>query len=296
MLVGHAELDLSLGQKQAHHELRDEQDRRQCAGSEQEPFHCGRGSFRIGVRVNGRDRGIEVGKSMNAGRIRENLRQVEDRIAEATRRSGRAGGSVRLVAVTKRRPNDQVRALYESGARDLGENYPQELWGKVESLADLGPRVRWHLIGHLQSNKVKKTFSMVAMIHAVDSLKLLRILDEAARSMENPPSVCLQVNTSGEVNKHGWEGGSILDDAESIAACRSIPIVGLMTMAAFGTDGEGARPSFVALREVRDRLRERTGLALDELSMGMSGDFGAAIEEGATLVRVGSALFEGAES
>ncbi len=191
---------------------------------------------------------------------------------------------------------EAVRPLVSLGAHDLGENYPQELWGKVESLADLGPRVRWHLIGHLQSNKVKKTFPMVAMIHAVDSLKLLRILDEAARSMENPPSVCLQVNTSGEVNKHGWEGGSILDDAEAIAACRSIPIVGLMTMAAFGTDGEGARPSFVALRGVRDRLRERTGLALDELSMGMSGDFETAIEEGATLVRVGSALFEGAES
>lgn len=232
---------------------------------------------------------------MNAGRIRENLREVEARIAEAARRSGRPAEAVRLVAVTKRNPPEWIRPLVACGARDLGENYPQELWSKAESLADLGGAVRWHLIGHLQSNKVKKTLPLVAMIHAVDSLKLLRILDEAAGSMANPPPVCLQLNTSDEPSKHGWDPEGILADAEAIAACRSIPIVGLMTMAGLGTTAETARGSFVALREARDRLRDRTGLALDELSMGMSNDFETAIEEGATLVRVGSALFEGVE-
>lgn len=232
---------------------------------------------------------------MNADRIRENLARVEARIAEAAGRSGRPAGSVRLVAVTKRNPPEWIRPLVACGASDLGENYPQELWAKAESLADLDDSIRWHLIGHLQSNKVKKTLPMVAMIHAVDSLKLLRILDEAAGEMKQPPEVCLQVNTSDETSKHGWDPEGILADAEAIAACRSIPVVGLMTMAALGTTAETARGSFVALRELRDRLRPRTGLPLGELSMGMSNDFETAIEEGATLVRIGSALFEGVE-
>jgi PLP dependent protein len=233
---------------------------------------------------------------MNAGRIRENYERVGSLIAGAARRSGRPAESVRLVAVTKRTPAEWIRPLVACGARDLGENYPQELWRKAESLPDLGDSVGWHLIGHLQSNKVKKTLPMVRMIHAVDSLKLLRILDEAAGSMPAPPTVCLQVNTSGEPSKHGWDAAGLLADAESIAACRSIPVVGLMTMAALGTTAETARGSFVALRDVREAMRERTGLPLDELSMGMSNDFEAAIEEGATLVRIGSALFEGVEA
>jgi uncharacterized pyridoxal phosphate-containing UPF0001 family protein len=113
--------------------------------------------------------------------------------------------------------------------------------------------------------------------------------------MRDPPPVCLQVNTSGEESKHGWSPDQVLHDADAIAACHTIPVVGLMTMAAWGTTAETARPSFIRLRELRDRLRLKTGLALGELSMGMSGDFEAAIEEGATLVRIGSALFEGLE-
>ena len=136
---------------------------------------------------------------MNAERLRENLVGVRDRIAEAARRSGRPAESVRLVAVTKQSPIEWIRPLVACGARDLGENYPQELWRKAEALADLADPVRWHLIGHLQSNKVKKTLPLVGMIHAVDSLKLLQTLDESARSLQRPPAVCLQVNTSGEV-------------------------------------------------------------------------------------------------
>jgi PLP dependent protein len=225
--------------------------------------------------------------------LRHNLDSVRARIDEAARRAGRDPGSVLLVAVTKRNPAHLVRPLVELGARDLGENYPQELWRKAEALADTP--ARWHLIGHLQGNKAKKTFPMVRMIHAVDSLKLLQTLDALAadRVAADPPAVCLQVNTSGEEAKHGWSPEAIHRDADAIAACRHIPVVGLMTMAALGTTAETARPSFVRLREVRDALRARTGLRLDQLSMGMSNDFETAIAEGSTLVRIGSALFEG---
>ncbi|OJW20831.1 MAG: YggS family pyridoxal phosphate enzyme [Planctomycetales bacterium 71-10] len=231
---------------------------------------------------------------MNSARIRDNLLAVRERIAAAARRSGRDPSAVTLVAVTKKRPVEQVRALIEAGAADLGENYPQELWEKVEALAD-APPARWHLIGHLQGNKAKRTFPLVRMIHAVDSLKLLRTLDEMAADAPNPPEVCLQVNTSAEEAKHGWKDASIIDDAGAIAEISRIRVVGLMTMAGWGTDAETARPSFVRLRAIRDALRRQTGLALPHLSMGMSNDFEAAVEEGATLVRVGSALFDGVE-
>jgi pyridoxal phosphate enzyme (YggS family) len=229
---------------------------------------------------------------MDSVRIRDNLAAVRARIAAAAARSGRPAGAVGLVAVTKRRPAAEVVPLIEAGALDLGENYPQELWSKHDELAAFP--VRWHLIGHLQGNKARKTFPLVRMIHAVDSLKLLQALDGLAAEASGPPRVCLQVNTSNEPAKHGWAPGEILADADAIAECRRIPVVGLMTMAALDTTAETARPSFVRLREVREALRQRTGLALDELSMGMSNDFETAIEEGATIVRVGSALFEGA--
>jgi pyridoxal phosphate enzyme (YggS family) len=227
--------------------------------------------------------------------IRRNFDSVKERIAEAARRSGRKVEAVTIVAVTKKRPVEMVRSLIAAGARDVGESYPQELWRKIEALADLSAPVRWHLIGHLQSNKAKRTLPLLTMIHAVDSLSLLQTLDSLAEKLDNPPRVCLQVNTSGEPTKHGWSSDGILCDADTIAACRSIPIVGLMTMAAWGTTSETARPSFIQLRQVRDALSGRTGLPLPELSMGMSNDFDAAIEEGATIVRIGSALFEGVE-
>ena len=238
----------------------------------------------------------QQGQETNSERIGRNLADVKRRIAEAALRSGRAPDEVTLVAVTKRWPASLVRSLVGAGALNLGENYPQELWKKVEVMADFGAAVRWHLIGHLQSNKAKRTLPMVAMVHAVDSLKLLKAIDELAPGLAALPPVCLQVNISGEETKHGWSAGQIVEDTEAIAACRAVPIVGLMTMAAQGTEGESARPSFVRLREVRDVLRRRTGLLLPELSMGMSSDFEAAVEEGATLVRVGSALLEGVEA
>jgi pyridoxal phosphate enzyme (YggS family) len=224
-------------------------------------------------------------------RLRENLESVDANIAASTVRSGRNRSDVLLVAVTKRRSLGHVRGLSHLGIRDFGENYPQELWDKVAGLSDLP--TRWHLIGHLQSNKAARTAPMVRMIHGVDSLKLLRTL--AALNLPNPPEICLQVNCSGETSKHGWSPADLLKDSEVIAACSDLPVVGLMTMAAYGTDSDTARPMFAQARELRDRFRESTGLALPHLSMGMSGDYEAAVKEGATLVRVGSALFEGVE-
>ena len=228
-------------------------------------------------------------------RIRHNLEEVQVRIARAAERAGRPAADVRLVAVTKKSSPEWIRALLDCGVCDLGENYPQELWKKSEVLADRGDAIRWHLIGHLQTNKVKKTLPLVKMIHAVDSLKLLQVLNEAAVAVGEPPPVCLQVNTSGEMSKHGWTAEEILNDSESIAGRLSIPVVGLMTMAALDGTDESTRGCFARLRETRDLLARKTGLPLPELSMGMSGDFELAILEGATLVRVGTALFEGLE-
>jgi PLP dependent protein len=235
---------------------------------------------------------LRPGKRMNSDRIRENLASVLDGVAAAAHHSGRQPSSVALVAVTKKNSPELIRLLVAAGALELGENYPQELWSKFEALADLPSR--WHLIGHLQGNKAKKTLPMVKMIHAVDSLKLLKTLDDLAANLAEPPSVCLQVNASGEDSKHGWSPSELPRDADAIAACRRIPIVGLMTIAGYGTSNDEARPTFARLRVLRDQLRTATGLPLPELSMGMSGDYQAAIEEGATWVRVGSALFEGA--
>ena len=231
---------------------------------------------------------------MIAERIRENLERVKARIAEAAQRSGRPSGSVRLIAVTKRSPAEWIRPLVACGALDLGENYPQELWGKAEALSDLGGDVRWHLIGHLQSNKVRRTLPVVAMIHAVNSLKLLRVLDDAAGSMEAPSS--------------GLPPGEHLERAEQARlgpggaprrrrGDRGVPVDPGRGPDDDGRDGDDRRdrPGIVhrSPGAARYRLRCRTGLPLDELSMGMSSDFETAIEEGATLVRVGSALFEG---
>ncbi len=226
-----------------------------------------------------------------ADRLKANLDVVRARMADAALRSGRLPGEITLVAVTKRNPPELIRSLIDLGAEDLGENYPQELWEKVEALADRP--ARWHLIGHLQGNKLRRTFPLVRLIHGVDSPKLLKSLDACAAETPDPPGVLIQINASGEASKHGWSAESVLADSDLLASCRSIPILGLMTMAGYGTTDEEARPTFALLRSVRDRLREATGLALPELSMGMSGDFEAAIEEGATLVRIGSALFQG---
>lgn len=244
-------------------------------------------------RVAGRLVAEVVIARMNLERVRDNWERVQGSITDAAARSGRDPSSVRLVAVTKRNPPEWIRPLVSLGATDLGENYPQELWDKVEALADLDA-VRWHLIGHLQSNKLKRTLPLVRLVHGVDSPKLLSAIDDwVGAHPDHPLEVCLQINTSGEESKHGWSPSDPPKVADQLAQVRHVRVVGLMTIAGYGTTDDEARPMFEQLRLLRDQLQDRTSLPLPELSMGMSSDFNAAIAAGSTLVRVGSALFEG---
>ncbi|MEI7923519.1 MAG: YggS family pyridoxal phosphate-dependent enzyme [Planctomycetota bacterium] len=235
---------------------------------------------------------------MELERLTENLNLVRERISRAALSSGRSASDVTLVAVTKRTPVEWARHLLNAGQHNLGENYPQELWTKADSLLDQ-VQIQWHLIGHLQSNKLKRTLPLVHMIHGVDSLRLLAAIADLMPLAQNLQSLCLQVNVSEEESKHGWTEQSILAEADAIAELvlhKSLPLTGFMTIAGWGTDCQTARPAFVRLRGLAESFKARTGIALNDLSMGMSGDFEAAIAEGATHVRVGSALFEGLES
>lgn len=222
-----------------------------------------------------------------------NLAEVQGRIAEAAARSGRRPEEVRLVAVTKYVEPDVIRSLVAAGCHLLGENRPQHLWQKAEALADLP--VTWHLIGHLQRNKVRRTVPLVAMIESADSPRLVAAIDEAAAGLGRRVPVLLEVNVSGEEAKHGFEPDAVRPLLDELPGYRNVEVRGLMCMARWGGGDDAARRDFAALRELRERLRADCpeGVALDELSMGMSGDFEAAIEEGATLVRIGSALYRG---
>jgi hypothetical protein len=218
--------------------------------------------------------------------------QIRGRIADAAARSGRAASDVTLVAVTKYVSAADVRAVVAAGCRELGESRPQQLWEKAAELADLS--IQWHLIGHLQRNKVRRTLPLVAMIHSVDSPRLLAAIDAECGGTGKFSGVLLEVNTSGETAKHGLQPGEVEPLLTELPRYRHVAVRGLMCMASLEGGPDAARRDFAALRQLRDRLRGRCppGVALDELSMGMSGDFETAIAEGATIVRVGSALFE----
>ena len=232
-------------------------------------------------------------------RIQDNLDRVRERMNRAAERSGRSVEEVRLVAVCKYVGLPEVRALVDGGCGDLGESRPQVLWEKA---AGLDRTVRWHLVGHLQRNKVQRTLPLVAMIHSVDSLRLLQAINDAATKslpgeLGPPPRVpiLLEINTSGDESKHGWPADEIRSVIPQLDDHAGVDVRGLMTMASRRGELEAARRSFSQLRMLRDRLQREcpSGIELRELSMGMSGDFEVAIEEGSTMVRVGSALFEG---
>jgi pyridoxal phosphate enzyme (YggS family) len=214
---------------------------------------------------------------------------VRARIADACQRAGREPSSVVLVAVTKTVSPQVAAVVAELGVRDLGESRPQELWKKADAIKT----VNWHLIGHLQRNKLDRTVPLVALIHSVDSERLLSALDAFGRAHGTPIPVLLEVNCSGEASKGGFGPAEALAVGEAAAVLTGVSVRGLMTMAAHTDAPEQARPTFAALRAVREALRARTGLSLPELSMGMSNDFEVAVEEGATLVRIGTTLFEG---
>ncbi len=230
-----------------------------------------------------------------AARIRQNLEEIRNRMAQAARRAGRPPESITLVAVTKYVAPPLIRALVEAGCRTLGESRPQHLWQKAEQLADLD--IQWHLVGHLQRNKVRRTLPYIAWLHSADSIPLLEALQHHASPLSRPLATLLEVNISGEPTKHGFAPHQLPPVLERLPNYPHVAVRGLMTMARLEGGPEAARADFAALRELRDRLKQQFGAAvcLDELSMGMSGDFEVAIEEGATMVRIGSALFEGVQ-
>ena len=222
--------------------------------------------------------------------VAENVAGIRERIAKAARRAGRRPEDVRLVAVSKKVEAERVRQAIAAGVAILGENYIQEAQGKVE---EVGRAVSWHFIGHLQTNKAKHAVRLFAMVHAVDSLALAQELSRQAGREGKVLSILLQADLAGEATKFGARAEELEQMAEAISRLPSLAVKGLMTMPPYAEDPEDSRRYFAELRQLRDRLTARRiqGIVMDELSMGMSNDFEVAIEEGATLVRVGTAIF-----
>ncbi|MBN1517539.1 YggS family pyridoxal phosphate-dependent enzyme [Candidatus Sumerlaeota bacterium] len=223
--------------------------------------------------------------------VPENLHRIQQRIRLACERAGRDPHDVRLVAVTKNHGAERVSQALDAGCGAFGENRVQEAQEKIPRL----PPAEWHLIGHLQRNKARLAVQLFHMIHSVDSERLARALSQAAESEGRSIEILLQVNVSGEESKFGAEPEQVEALARTALGLPGLRVRGLMTMAPYSDDPEDARPVFRGLRELRDQLRQKGLEQLRELSMGMSGDFETAIEEGATLVRVGSAIFDEAE-
>jgi len=229
--------------------------------------------------------------TLSPERVLANLREVRQRIAQAARRSGRTPDAVRLVAVTKTVPVETIPILLEAGQADIGENQAQQLRDRARELAGLG--VRWHMIGHLQRNKVKYVVPACAMIHSLDSLRLAEEISKRAGAAGARATCLLEVNASGEEAKWGVAPAEAPRLAADLAALPALDLVGLMTMAPLVDDPETVRPVFAALRECLARVNREAELPapLEELSMGMTQDYETAVEEGATIVRVGTALF-----
>jgi hypothetical protein len=223
--------------------------------------------------------------------IAASLSAVRQRLARALERAGRLPSSARLVAISKTRPAEDVRAAFDAGQADFGENRVQEALEKIAATSDIP--ITWHLVGHLQSNKARWAGATFGWIHSIDSLDLLRRVDASAEEAGRRPVVLIQVDLAGEPTKHGAPADAWLSLFDAASACRAARVAGLMLLPPFTPDPEDARPYFRRLRELRDELAGR-GVPPDmlrELSMGMSHDFEVAVEEGATLVRVGTAIF-----
>lgn len=219
------------------------------------------------------------------------LQTVKDRIQTAARACGRSPGTIRLVAVSKTVPTVRVREAIQAGVTILGENYVQEARAKFNDLATYA--VSWHFIGHLQSNKAKYAVRLFDLIHSVDTLKLARELDKQSRKINKIQEILIQVNISEEASKSGVNAEDTLTLLKDISRLENLSVKGLMTMPPYFNAPEKVRPYFKALRDLRDRLKQQgvLNVGLNELSMGMTGDFEVAIQEGATLVRIGTAIF-----
>jgi PLP dependent protein len=223
--------------------------------------------------------------------IKENITRVRERIAAACRRSGRAPDNVKLLAISKTFLPESIRAAYEAGLRDFGENRVQEAKAKRPELSDLS--ITWHLVGHLQTNKAKVARELFHWVHSVDSFRLAQKLDQATAPGGGRLPVLLEVNLGGEESKAGVEEAEIIQLAEQISQLATLEVRGLMVIPPFLEDPQEARPYFRRLRELAQMINSRNiaNVSMHELSMGMSHDFEVAIEEGATIIRVGTAIF-----
>lgn len=227
---------------------------------------------------------------MIIGSIASNLQSVRQRIAAAAVASGREPGSVQLLAVSKTFPGAAVREAHAAGQRAFGENYVQESLAKIEELADLRAQLEWHLIGPLQSNKTRGVAEAFDWVHSVDRLKIAQRLSEQRPATLAPLQICLQVNVSGEASKSGLSPAELPEVARAVAALPRLQLRGLMSIPEATADPQAQRAPHRLLRELLEGLRAQ-GLPLDTLSMGMSGDLEAAVAEGASIVRIGTAIF-----
>ena len=218
----------------------------------------------------------------------ERLAAVLENVAAAAARSGRAAGDIELVAVSKTHDPDSIRRVAEAGQLLFGESRVQEAKAKIPLLPG---RLRWHFIGHLQKNKIRAALPLFEMFHSVDSLETAQQFQRIADEEGQRPKVLLEVNVAGEASKFGFAPDRLAAQIDEVVACDRLEIAGLMAMAPLAPEAEHSRPYFRQLRELRDRLQQTAGMGLPQLSMGMSGDYVVAIEEGATQVRVGSAIF-----
>ncbi|HOA35133.1 MAG TPA: YggS family pyridoxal phosphate-dependent enzyme [Bacillota bacterium] len=218
--------------------------------------------------------------------LKKNLRHIQMEIAAAARRAGRSPSGIRLVAVTKTVGPDEIREAAALGLRDFGENRLQEAKPKLQ----LFPELRWHFIGHLQTNKVKEVLNAFSLIHSLDRFSLARELQRRAERLDTEARCLVQLNISGEKSKFGLSEVELPDFLEAMHGFSRIKIEGLMTMAPYCDDPAETRPIFRRLRELQEACA-RPGMELKELSMGMTNDYTVAVEEGATLVRIGTALF-----
>lgn len=221
----------------------------------------------------------------------EPLGEINRRVGTACARAGRDPSSVTIVAVSKTFPAEAVRRVVEAGVTDVGENYVQELTAKRDALLDLP--VRWHFIGHLQSNKARAIAGWIHLVHALDSESLARELERQAQRAGRSIDVLLEVNTTGESSKFGVRPGDLLPLVRSLAPYGAVRVCGLMTIGPFLPDPEGSRPMFRHLRVLGEQVAQlgQENVSLRHLSMGMSGDFEVAIDEGATIIRLGTAIF-----
>lgn len=225
----------------------------------------------------------------NQHEIKKTLTLLEHRIAKAAARAGRPPQEIELVVISKGQSLEKIREVVDAGYLLFGESRLQEAAAKIVMLPS---RLRWHYIGHLQTNKVRKVLPLFELIHSVDHLELAESIDRIAVECGLFPRVLLEVNVSGEATKYGFSPEGLKNSLEKLLQLPRLQVEGLMTMAPLAADPEAARPHFARLRELRDTLAVSAGIPLTTLSMGMSSDFEVAIEEGATMVRVGSAIFK----